>query len=76
MRGAVRATGAQEVISPGALVMVTMGSGRVVMDQVRWCDAPEAERAGARAYGLTLLGNLGVDVSLQRRAGASQPASQ
>ena len=76
VRGAVRATGAQEVISPGALVMVTMGSGRVVMDQVRWCDAPEAERAGARAYGLTLLGNLGVDVSLQRRAGASQPASQ
>ena len=76
VRASVKATDAHEIISPGALVILTVGQGRVVMDQVRWCDAPEAEKARARAYGLTLLGNLGVDVSSQVRAEASQPTSQ
>jgi len=76
VRATVRAVDAHEVISPGMLVILTVGPGRVVMDQVRWCDAPESERAAARAYGLTLLGNLGVDVSSPAPAAGSQPASE
>jgi len=49
--------GAIEYVSPGALVVLPVGGGQVIVDQVRW-DAPEAPPERALLYAAILLTNL------------------